>query len=53
MPRARMLREQARLLRDLALSGDVVPEIRERLRKLAVQCEKLADDMERSPDRRN
>ena len=52
MPRARMLREQARLLRDLAQRDDLAPEIRERLRKIAEQCDELANDMERSPARR-
>ena len=53
MSRARMLREQARLLRELAAAGDESPEIRERLRKLAEQCDELATEIERSPDRRH
>lgn len=52
MLRAIMLREQARLLRDIANAGDESPLIRERLQRLADQCEELAREMERSPDRR-
>jgi len=48
-----MLREQARLLRDLAEKGDQSSQIPERLRQLADLCEELADEMDRSPDQDN
>jgi hypothetical protein len=53
MDRSTMLREQARLLRDLAAAGDESPEIRERLRALAEECEELAKQLERSPGERH
>jgi hypothetical protein len=43
-----MLREQARLLRDLARALDQHPDILERLHHLAQQCEDMADALERS-----
>jgi hypothetical protein len=43
-----MLKEQARLLRDLAEAPDGHPEVRERMRKLAHECEELAQVLERS-----
>ena len=53
MQRTTLLREQARQLRDLANAGDEPPEIRERLRKIAEDCEALAAQLEPSPDRRH
>jgi hypothetical protein len=43
-----MLKEQAQLLRDLAEAPDQHPEVRERMRKLAQECEELAQVLERS-----
>jgi hypothetical protein len=48
-----MLREQARLLRDLADRSNEPPGIRQRLRALAEQCEELAKELERSPGERH
>ncbi len=48
MERTRMLREQAKVLRDLARAPDQHPEILERLHHLARECEEMADAMERS-----
>jgi hypothetical protein len=48
MERVRMLREQAQLLRDMARAPDQHPEILERLRHLARQCEDMADALERA-----
>jgi hypothetical protein len=46
--RAGMLREQAQLLRDLAEAPGQHPEVRERIHKLAHECEELANVLERS-----
>jgi hypothetical protein len=46
--RAGMLKEQAQLLRDLAEAPDQHPEVRERIHKLAQECEELAQVLERS-----
>jgi hypothetical protein len=43
-----MLRDQAKLLRDLAQSAQQDPELHERLHKLARDCEELAHVLERS-----
>jgi hypothetical protein len=43
-----MLRDQAKLLRDIAKSAQQDPELHERLHKLARDCEELAHVLERS-----
>jgi hypothetical protein len=43
MRRVTMLREQARLLRDMAARSTGHPEIYERLLALALQCDTLAE----------
>ena len=48
MDRARMLRDQAKLLRDLAQSAQQDPELHEQLHKLARDCEELAHVLVRS-----
>ena len=48
MSRARMLREQAALMRDLARFPDQDPEIRECLHRLAKWCEEVAGGIESS-----
>ena len=50
MSRARMLREQAALMRDLARVPDQDPQIRECLHKLAYWCEEVASEIESSPE---
>jgi len=51
MERERMLREQARLLRDLARAPGQHPEILNRLHQVAQQCEAIADALEKSRQR--
>lgn len=48
--RANVLREQAAEFRRLAHTFQS-PELRERLEKLAEQCDRVAEDIERSVDR--
>ena len=48
MDRARMLRDQAKLLRDIAKSAQQDPELHDLLHKLARECEDLADGRARS-----
>ena len=43
-----MLRDQAKLLRDLAGAPGQFPEVRERIHKLARDCEELVHVLERS-----
>ena len=49
--RTRMLKDQAKLLRDLAEAPGQLPEIRERMQKLARGCDELATVLERSIER--
>ena len=46
--RTRMLKDQAKLLRDLAEVPGQLPDVRERMRKLARACDELANVLERS-----
>ena len=46
-----MLKEQARRLRDLAEAPGQLPDVRERMRKLARECDELATVLERSLER--
>ncbi len=48
--RANVLREQAAEFRRLARTF-MTPELRERLEKLAEQCDRVADDIERGVER--
>ena len=49
--RMRMLKDQAKLLLELAEAPGQAPEVRERMRTLARECEALANVLERSIDR--
>ena len=49
--RMRMLKDQAKLLRELAEAPGQAPEVRERMRTLARECEALANVLEHSIDR--
>ena len=51
MQRVRMLKEQAKLLRDIADAPGVNLEVRESMHKLARDCEELANVLERSLQR--
>lgn len=51
MERVQALREQARQLRELAARSSAYPEIAERMRALARQCEELADSLSESVKR--
>ena len=51
MDRTRMLMEQAKRLRDLAEAPGQLSDVRERMHKLARDCEELVNALERSLER--
>jgi hypothetical protein len=51
MDRTRMLREQAKRLRDLAEAPGQLSDVRERMHKPARDCEELVNALQRSLER--